>query len=145
MLHDKRELRLQIKLQVANQLTLKQGEYPGLSGGPSVITRVFKGLPWWSNSLASNAGEVGSVPGQGSNNPHDSQLGWKIFLKKESLNVEERGRKVSEQCNEKNVLTLMAFKLKAAHKPRTAGNLWKVEKTRKHILTLSLHKGTQLC
>lgn len=57
----------------------------------------------------------------------------------------EEEKSVSEQCNEKNILTLMALKLKAAHKPRTAGNLWKVEKTRKHILPLSLHKGTQLC
>ena len=39
---------------------------------------------------ASNAGEVGSVPGQGSNNPHDSQLGWKFFFKKR---VFKRGRR----------------------------------------------------
>ena len=52
-------------------------------------------------------------------------------------------KSVSDQCNEKSVLTLMALKLKGAHKPRTAGNLWKMETTRKQILPLSLHKGTQ--
>ena len=43
---------------------------------------------------ASNAGEVvGSVPDQGSNIPHDSQFGQKTIFLKESLNVEEEGRK----------------------------------------------------
>ena len=93
---------------------------------------------------AFDAGEVGSVPGQESNIPHDSQFGQKTIFLKESLNVEEEGRKVCvDQCNEKSVLTLMALKLKGAHKPRTAGNLWKMETTRKQILPLSLHKGTQ--
>ena len=36
-------------------------------------------------------------------------LAGNFFLKKESLNVEEGGRKVSEQCNEKNVLAVMAL------------------------------------
>ena len=43
---------------------------------------------------ASNAGEVvGSVADQGSNIPHDSQFGQKTIFLKESLNVEEEGRK----------------------------------------------------
>ena len=51
---------------------------------------------------------------------------------------------VPDQWNEKSVLTLMALKLKGAHKPRTAGKLWKMEKTRKQILPLSLHRGPAL-
>ena len=43
---------------------------------------------------AFDAGEVGSVPGQESNIPHDSQFGQKTIFLKESLNVEEEGRKV---------------------------------------------------
>ena len=40
MLYIQGELRLQV-IKVTNQITLKEGDYLGLSSGPNVITRVF--------------------------------------------------------------------------------------------------------